>query len=359
MVYSSTVHDFAPGLMSALFYGVVSGSMSFMNKVILTSYKFNYPDVVMLAQIVTTSIILEIARKCGWCSIPKWTFDRGREFMIPSCCFALHTTMALYALEDLSIPIYNVLRRMLPLATLLMSYFVLHKVPSKGLAMSVGLIVAGSLFAGLSDIAVHLVGYINALSSVAAQATYLTYVERTGIEKSSSAIGILHLNSINCIPLMATFAICNGHLYSAFQFKGFGEGLPMISFIVNILLGCVLNYSLFLCATMNSALTTSLVGVIKGVVTTIIGFFTFGGVVLTVPTIGGVILNSFGGILYTYVKYSEKKTSAEHRTLNDNKAHNKVNGTLEHVIDLHDGNSPFHRHLSITSDSVVDVLQTK
>jgi len=192
MVYSSTVHDFAPGLMSALFYGVVSGSMSFMNKVILTSYKFNYPDVVMLAQIVTTSIILEIARKCGWCSIPKWTFDRGREFMIPSCCFALHTTMALYALEDLSIPIYNVLRRMLPLATLLMSYFVLHKVPSKGLAMSVGLIVAGSLFAGLSDIAVHLVGYINALSSVAAQATYLTYVERTGIEKSSSAIDIFH-----------------------------------------------------------------------------------------------------------------------------------------------------------------------
>ena len=43
---------------------------------------------------------------------------------------------------------YNVLRRMLPLAILLMSCFVLQKTPSRGLIMSVSLIVAGTLCAG-------------------------------------------------------------------------------------------------------------------------------------------------------------------------------------------------------------------
>ena len=33
-------------------------------------------------------------------------FNRGRMFFIPSICFALHTTLALRALDDLSIPMY-------------------------------------------------------------------------------------------------------------------------------------------------------------------------------------------------------------------------------------------------------------
>ena len=53
----------------------------------------------------------------------------------------------------------------------------------------------------------------------------------------------------------------------------------------------------------------SLVGVIKGVFTTIIGFFTFGGVPVTALVVLGVLLNSLGGATYSYAKYSEKVTS--------------------------------------------------
>ena len=53
----------------------------------------------------------------------------------------------------------------------------------------------------------------------------------------------------------------------------------------------------------------SLVGVVKGVLTTIIGFFTFGGVPVTVLVILGVSLNTFGGAAYSYAKYAEKMTT--------------------------------------------------
>lgn len=50
-------------------------------------------------------------------------------------------------------------------------------------------------------------------------------------------------------------------------------------------------------------------GVVKGVSTTIIGFFTFGGVPVTALTIIGIFLNTLGGAQYTYAKYAEKMTS--------------------------------------------------
>ncbi|XP_057303238.1 uncharacterized protein LOC130640731 [Hydractinia symbiolongicarpus] len=299
--------DFAPGIFAALFYGIVSGSMSFMNKTVLTGYSYHYPDIVMLSQIVATSIALEVCRRINMCDIQPWTLKRGKDFAIPSFCFALHTTLALAALDDLSIPIYNVLRRMLPLASLIMSVIVLQKYPSRGTVASVSLIVTGTLFAGIGDLSFQVIGYSNAILSVLAQSVYLTFVQKTGLEKGGSALSVLHLNSINCIPMLLLFTALNGHLVKGFQFPGFSQIGFLVYFTLNIFLGCILNYSLFLCATKNSALTTSFVGVIKGVITTIIGFFTFGGVHFTFLAVGGVTLNAIGGVLYTYVKYKEKK----------------------------------------------------
>ena len=57
-------------------------------------------------------------------------------------------------------------------------------------------------------------------------------------------------------------------------------------------------------------LSRSIVGVIKGVITTVIGLFTFGGVPLSILTIAGIVLNTMGGILYGYGKYRDKMTAA-------------------------------------------------
>lgn len=47
----------------------------------------------------------------------------------------------------------------------------------------------------------------------------------------------------------------------------------------------------------------------KSVLTTFIGFFTFGGVPATSLTVLGVVLNTLGGVLYSIAKYLEKKAS--------------------------------------------------
>ena len=92
---------------------------------------------------------------------------------------------------------------------------------------------------------------------------------------------------------------------------------------------------------------SSLVGVIKGIITTIIGFFTFGGVAVNLYTLSGICLNTSGGILYFYTKYSDQvsqklqqeymadhEVNVESRTANgDVNKNSKINQT---VVDINE-----------------------
>lgn len=43
---------------------------------VLTGYSYHYPDIVMLSQIVATSIALEVCRRINMCDIQPWTLKR-------------------------------------------------------------------------------------------------------------------------------------------------------------------------------------------------------------------------------------------------------------------------------------------
>ena len=72
----------------------------------------------------------------------------------------------------------------------------------------------------------------------------------------------------------------------------------------------LLYFSFFLRLKFSHFLFSSLIGVIKGVLTTLVGFFTFGGQPVTVMAVIGITLNAVGGVLYSLLKYFEKKKVA-------------------------------------------------
>ena len=55
------------------------------------------------------------------------------------------------------------------------------------------------------------------------------------------------------------------------QFEHWGEPNFLVSFLLASAMGSILNYSIFLCTLYNSALTTTVVGCLKNVLTTYIG----------------------------------------------------------------------------------------
>lgn len=315
------------GLVIAFLYGFCSASMAFANKAVLSSYNFDYPFFLVTCQMVFAIILLESLRLAGGTSLVKFTFERGRSFILPSIFYAIHSVLSLSALSGMNIPMYGVIKRCSPVVILFLSAILLKKGwPQFSIIMSVSLITMGCIIAGYGDLAFDPNAYMFGISSVFSQSIYLVLVQKHAGDQSAAET--LHLNSYNTLPLLLISSLVFGEFSQAIaSFDPFNPGF-VIMFAIVICIGCLLNYLLFLCTQFNSALTTSITGTIKTIVQTIIGMFTFGGINLNVFTIVGISMNLCGGVVYTYVKYRISQLRKRVITMEVNSESSTQNGVV-------------------------------
>ena len=84
------------------------------------------------------------------------------------------------------------------------------------------------------------------------------------------------------------------------EYDGWGKTDFILLFICAALLGSVLNYSIFVCTTINSALTTAVVGCLKNVLTTDIGMLIFPDYAFNWWNFLGINISILGSLYYTY-----------------------------------------------------------
>jgi solute carrier family 35 protein len=290
-------------LYAAVFYGVCSGSMNFLNKLVLSSWHFPSPNFLMLCQMIVLSIGIDLLKHFGYSNAVDYTWDHGKSCIVLSFFFAVNTVIALFALNGMNIPMYNAMRRCVPIANLLLGVLFLRARPSRGIVISVLTITSGTLVAAFGDINFDAHAYTFGVISVISNAAYLTTLQKTGMEKNIGAISIAYINSINCMPVMTLVLLLSGDINKIASYPYWSSGSFLFSFLSVVFSGCIFTYSMFLCTTVNSALTTSCVSVLKSAVTTWIGMYTFGGVTPTTFFLLGQTINFTGGVMYTLVKY--------------------------------------------------------
>ena len=294
------------GLVVALMYGFTSVGMTFINKLMLNTFNYDYQFFIMLSQMLFTVFAVETLRYSGFVTIPNYSFSRGRTFLFPSVFYGLHSVLCLAALTNMNIPMYSLMKRCTPFVTLLLGVLVLKKgPPGWKLAMSVGMITGGCFIAGYGDLAFDPAAYAFGAVSVLAQSLYLTLVQKSGSDFTTAET--VHLNAYNNIPIMLTCSVLFGQLGPALHAFKYHNIAFVITFVTVISLGCLLNFLLFLCTTMNSALTTSITAALKSNISTLVGMFTFGGIAINVFTLGGIAINMVGGTWYTFIKYQDSR----------------------------------------------------
>ena len=114
--------------------------------------------------------------------------------------------------------------------------------------------------------------------------------------------GLLYFQSVMSLPVFAVLSA--GVEVQAIQTDPtvtLDSSLALVLLLSSIL-GSTLNFCLFFCTLVNSALTTTIVGVAKGTLTTLIGMFVMTAAAPTAINSVGSAVNTVGAVVYALIK---------------------------------------------------------
>ncbi|KAM7277168.1 hypothetical protein ACFE04_019034 [Oxalis oulophora] len=300
----------ALSLFAALSYGFASMAMVFINKAVLMEY--SYSMTLLCVQQLATALLIHFAKQFGYANARPFHITTAKKLLPVSLFYNANVASALASLKGVNIPMYIAIKRLTPLAVLIAGFFSGKGKPTTQVTLSVLLTAAGVLVAALGDFSFDLFGYSMALASVFFQTMYLVLVERSGAEDGLSSVEIMFYNSFLSLPFLFFLIIATGEFpYSLSILLAKSNSIYfLVILFMSLVMGIVLNFTMFLCTIVNSALTTTIVGVLKGVGSTTLGFVLLGGVQVHALNVTGLVINTAGGVWYAFAKYRQKKNKA-------------------------------------------------
>ncbi len=302
----------------ALCYMALAVALLFFNKAALSSYKFPNANVITLAQLACSNVLLYAFRKLGWVRftddvalIPRDCIDARSGFptqkmfrrVAPlSAAYMVYMLLSMASVRGVSLPMYTTLRRTTAAFTMGAEYFLAGTSQPAVVVRAVGLMVLGAFVAGLHDLEFSVVGYAYVFANNAATAAYLACIARYGRTSGLNSFGMMWCNGMMSLPALTTMTLLTGELQSLHNYGHLYDPDFQSVLMASCVLAFSLNYAIFLNTSLNSALTQTICGNLKDVVVILVGYHTFGGVAFDPLNFLGILLGFAGSVSYAYVK---------------------------------------------------------
>jgi len=284
---------------TALFYATTSLGVIFANKIVLSKFKFPSVQTLALMQFTSTTLALKAASMLGYVNLLPISVEGIKSILPLSTCYLLNILTGLSATQNLSLPMMVLLRRASILMTMLLEKWMLNSQPSKTVQLSVGLMLGGAFVAALGDLSFNMKGYIVIFFNDLFTALNGVILKRTSEEYKKSKMTVLYLNSLlSAIGVFIVIMLVPGEVDRVQNFDLWSDTSFVTYFVFASLMGSVLNLAIFLCTSTNSALTTTVVGCLKNVLTSYIGMFVGGDYIFSFLSFVGINLSIAGSLVY-------------------------------------------------------------
>ncbi|KAM3208306.1 hypothetical protein ACQJBY_063148 [Aegilops geniculata] len=244
-------------------------AMVFVNKAVIMQYVHSMT--LLTLQQLATALFIHFGQVLGMSKRKDLSMATAKKLLPVSIFYNANVAFALASLKGVNIPMYIAIKRLTPLAVLVSGFLRGKGKPSTQVSLSVVCTALGVLVAALGDFSFDLYGYSMALISVFFQTMYLILVEKSGADDGLSSMELMFYNSILSIPFLFFIIVATGefpHSLSVLSEKTASASFSVI-LLISLVMGIVLNYTMFWCTIVNSALTTTIVGVLKGVGSTV------------------------------------------------------------------------------------------
>ena len=123
----------------------------------------------------------------------------------------------------------------------------------------------------------------------------------------------MYYNTLLSIPLLVLYMLTDRsrHIDPVLDFPYWTDPAFLFFFSMSALLGFAINYATYWCTHVNSALTTTVVGCLKNILSTYIGMFLGGDYIFALANFIGLNISVLGSIVYTVIKYKEEVANAK------------------------------------------------
>lgn len=232
----------------------------------------------------------------------------------PCSCALSYTCNDVYATYSGLICVYcSTLRRLTIMMVIVFEFFLLRKRPTSLVVMSVITMIFGSLIGGWGDLQFDLWGYFMVLCNNLVTALNLVFIKKTLNETklATDTFGVLYYNSLLSIPCLLLLSAASGELSAIPSFAHLHSVPFQLSFLISAIMSFLMNYSTFWCTEVNSALTTSVTGQVKNVLSSFVALSLFG--TKSTPTlITGLCVGLVGSFMYAFaIHKKEQKSKAQ------------------------------------------------
>ena len=295
---------------AVLLYGGTSVALAFVNKAVISVYAFKETNVLLFLQMLAGAGSVLALRSYGAIDLAPLSLPRAKLLAPIAALYCSNAAFALASLDALSVPLYTTLKRLTP-AFVLVAHAAGGRPPPRDTAAAVLVTMTGCIVAGASDLAFDPRAYAYAVASCVLQSAYMLTIER--VRQGLSSWELLLYNSLLSAPMLLLLCVTSGELRSASgtlpALLGGADGASFaVAFAAVLGLGVALNFAQFLCVRVNSALTTTIVGVLKSVAVVLLGFVLLGGLQDAPPAhVGGILLSAAGGVWYAALEYRGKE----------------------------------------------------
>ncbi|KAL9288790.1 putative sugar phosphate transporter domain-containing protein [Arabidopsis thaliana] len=327
-------------LVAAVSYGIASMAMVFINKAVIMQYPHSMT--VLTLQQLATSLLIHFGRRMGYTRAKGIDMATAKKLLPVSIFYNANVAFALASLKGVNIPMYIAIKRLTPLAVLISGVLFGKGKPTTQVALSVLLTAAGCVIAALGDFSFDLFGYGLALTSVFFQTMYLVLVEKSGAEDGLSSIEIMFYNSFLSLPFLSILIIVTGEFPNSLS--------QLLAKVRNFIIPSLRLFSETSLFKMSKSIFFSLTVFLFAVLGDSHSFTGYGHCPqlhhvslhhcelctnnnhrwcsqrrwfhLHALNVSGLVVNTAGGVWYSYAKYRQKKAKPA-KLMSDLEAHKK------------------------------------
>lgn len=301
--------DLTLKLVSALLYGICSFMITVINKIVLTSYGFPSSNILGVGQMVAIILVLKLANLFQLVTIRRMSI-RNRKLWTLAIFYVGNLVSGLGGTKHLPLPMFIALRRFSIALTAMGEFYFLNVRQSLSIVMTIVAMIFGSFIAAAADLTFNALGYTLVMVSNFFTAANGVYIKKTIDAREINKHEILFYNALFTILPLTLISYLTNNPQTLYNFAHWTEPGFIASFLASCFMGYLLMFSTVLCTHYNSALTTTIVGTLKNILTTYVGMYVGGDYQFSMLNFMGLNVSLVGSLVYSYLTFSSKSPAA-------------------------------------------------